>query len=46
MARRGIVQDQSFIVFVSPLEDMVGLVEIDLTGESVARRCTEMCVSS
>ena len=44
MARKGTVQDQSFLVFESPLEDMIGIVKSDLTGASVARRCSEMSV--
>ena len=42
MARKGTFQDQNFIVFENPPEDMAGVVENDLFGGSVARRCTEM----
>lgn len=42
MARKGTFQDQNFIVFENPPEDMAGVVENDLSGRSVARRCTEM----
>ena len=44
MARKGTVQDQSFIFFESPPEDMIGFVEFDPIGASVARRCPEMSV--
>ena len=44
MARKGSVQDQSFLVFESSPEDMIGFVEADMSGASVSRRCPELSV--
>ncbi|XP_065634371.1 uncharacterized protein LOC136069594 [Quercus suber] len=42
LARKGTDQDQSFIVLDNPPEDMTAIVESDLTGVGVARRCAEL----
>ena len=45
MARKGSVQGQSFLVFESSPEDMIGFVEADMSGASASRRCPELSVS-
>ena len=46
LARKGTDQDQIFIVMDNPPEDMTAIVESDLFGVGVARRCPELLVVS
>ena len=44
MRTMGTDLDQSFIVLDNPPEDMIALVETDLSGVGVARHCPELCL--